>query len=81
MQHTIGKALNKSYNFALDLILIKGLHTKLWAPKVTKDSTLKISRLPLGSPETKLDMGASLMAKHKVYYKGEVVASLKSGLW
>ncbi len=28
-----GKALNKGYNFILDLTSIKGLHTKLWAPK------------------------------------------------
>jgi hypothetical protein len=27
------KVLNKGYNFALDLILIGGLHTKLWPPK------------------------------------------------
>jgi len=28
------KALNKSYNFAWDLISIRGLHAKLWAPKL-----------------------------------------------
>jgi hypothetical protein len=28
------KALDKGYNFALDLIAIKGLHAKLWAPKL-----------------------------------------------
>ncbi len=71
MQHTIEKVLNKNYNFVLDLILIKGLHTKLWAPKAPRGPTLRISGLPLGSPKTKLDLGASLMAKHKVYYKGE----------
>jgi hypothetical protein len=28
------KALNEGYNFSLDLIAFKGLHVKLWAPKV-----------------------------------------------
>jgi hypothetical protein len=36
------KALNKGYNFASSLISVKGLHTKLWAPKV---ATLGISGL------------------------------------
>ncbi len=27
------KSVNEGYNFALDLIVIKGLHAKLWAPK------------------------------------------------
>ncbi len=47
----------------LDLISIKGLHTKLWAPKIT--------RVSLGSPETKCHLGFGHVAKHKVYYKGE----------
>jgi len=28
------KSINEGYNLALDLISIRGLHTKLWAPKV-----------------------------------------------
>jgi hypothetical protein len=53
------KALNEGYNFALDLILIEGLHTKLWAPKVVGVPSLRISGLPLKSPRTKchLDVG------------------------
>jgi hypothetical protein len=47
------KALDEGYNFALDLISIRGLHTKLWAPKVTRVPTLGISRLALGSLGTK----------------------------
>jgi hypothetical protein len=47
------KALNKGYNFVLDLIPIKGLHTKLWGPKFTRISTLAILGLPFGSPKTK----------------------------
>jgi hypothetical protein len=65
------KACNESYNFSSDLISIKGLHTKLWGPKVAKVPTLGISRLPLGSPGTKWHLGASLVTRHKVYYKGE----------
>jgi len=53
------KALNEGYIFALNLIAIKGLHTKLWGAKVTGVLTLVIWGLPLGSPETKshLDVG------------------------
>jgi hypothetical protein len=54
-----------------NFISIKGLHTKLWAPKVTRIPTLGISGLPLGSRRTKWHLGVGLMAKHKVYYKGE----------
>ncbi len=65
------EALNQDYNFASDLILIGGLHTKLWAPKVVGISILGISGLPLGSPRTKCHLGANPMARHKIYYKGE----------
>ncbi len=65
------KTLDKSYNFALDVISIRGLHTKLWAPKVTGVSTLGILRFPLGSPETKCHLDVGLVERHKVYYKGE----------
>jgi hypothetical protein len=44
------KSLDEGYNFALDLTSIEGLHTKLWAPKITGvqfkefwDSNLRIS--------------------------------------
>jgi hypothetical protein len=47
------KALNKGYNFVFDLISIKGLHAKLWAPKVAKVLVVGILRLSLGSPGTK----------------------------
>jgi len=65
------KALNQGYNFALNFISIRGLYTKLWAPKVAKVLTLGISRLPLWSPSTKWHLGAGLVARHKIYYKGE----------
>ncbi len=40
------------YNFALNLILIGGLHTKLWDPKVVGVPTLAIweswDKMPIG---------------------------------
>jgi hypothetical protein len=51
------KFLDKNYNFALDLISIGGLHTKLWGPKVAKVPTLAISGFPFGSPGTKMPFG------------------------
>jgi hypothetical protein len=65
------KVFDEGYNFSIDFISIRGLHTKLWAPKVAGVSTLGISGLPLGSPETKCHLGAGPMVRHKIYYKGE----------
>jgi hypothetical protein len=64
------KALNKGYNFVLNLISIRGLCAKLWAPKVVGAPTMGISGLPLGNPETKWHLGVGLVARHKVYHKG-----------
>jgi hypothetical protein len=61
------KDFNKGYNFALDLTAIKGLHTKLWAPKVAKVPTMGIS----GSLGTKCHLDVVLVKRHKEYYKGE----------
>jgi hypothetical protein len=63
------KALDKGYNFSSDLISIEGLHAKLWAPKVMGIPILRISGL--GSLQTKWHLGASPMARHRIYYKGE----------
>jgi len=65
------KALDEGYNFASNLISIGGLHTKLWGPKVARVLTLRISRLPFGSPRTKCHLDVGLMERHRVYYKGE----------
>jgi hypothetical protein len=67
------KILNEGYNFSRDLISIKGRHTKLWARKITRVPTLVISRLPfpLGNPRSKWHLGANIVARHKVYYKGK----------
>jgi len=65
------KAFDKGYNFVPDLILIGGLHKKLWGPKVVGVSTLAISRLPFGSLRTKSHLDVGLMNRHRVYYKRE----------
>jgi hypothetical protein len=65
------KALDKGYNISLDLVSIRCLHAKLWAPKVVGVPTLAISGLPLGSPETKCHLDVGFIERHKVYYKGE----------
>jgi hypothetical protein len=65
------KVLDEGKFFDLDLISIRGLHTKLWAPKVTEVPTLGISRLPHGILGTKWHLGVGPMARHRVYYKGE----------
>ncbi len=65
------KYLDEGYNFSLDLISIKGLCAKLWAPKIVKVSVVEISGLSFGNPETKCHLSGSPVAKHKVYYKGE----------
>ncbi len=65
------KAIDQGYNFSLDLIIIEGLHTKLWGPKIAKVPTLKISRLTFGSPETKCHLDMVMVKRHRTYYKGE----------
>jgi hypothetical protein len=75
------KALDEGYNFALNLILIGGLHTKLWCPKVAKVLILGISGLQFGSPGTKCHLDVGLVERHKIYYKGEGVASPESRPW
>jgi hypothetical protein len=65
------KALDEGYNFVVDLISIKGLHTKLWGPKVARVPTFGILRLPFGSPRTKCHLDVGLVERHKIYYKGE----------
>jgi hypothetical protein len=50
---------------------IKGLHTKLWGPKIVGVPTLGISGLPNGSPKTKCHLDMGLVERHRVYYKGQ----------
>ncbi len=75
------KAFDEGYNFALNLILIEGLHTKLCAPKVIGVPTLRISGLPLGSLGTN-DIWVLVPWPSTEYNtRGKVVASPKSRPW
>jgi hypothetical protein len=65
------KVLDKGYNFASNCIAIGGLHKKLCAFKVAGVPVDAISRLPLGSPETKNQLDVAPVERHRVYYKGE----------
>ncbi len=65
------KVLDKGYNFVSDLISIKGLHTKLWGPKVVGVPTLEILGFRNASPETKCHLDVGFVERLKVYYKGE----------
>jgi len=65
------KALDKSYNFASDHILIRGLLAKLWGSKVAGVPNGVISGLPLGNPERKSHLDVGFVASHRIYYKGE----------
>jgi hypothetical protein len=65
------KALEESYNFALDLIPIGGLSKELWAAKVPGVQTGTVSRLSLGSPGTKSHLDVAPVEWRKVYYMGE----------
>jgi hypothetical protein len=65
------KALDEDYNFASDLITIRGLHKKLWGSKIARLPTLAILGVPLGSPETKSHLDVGFMERHRIYYKGE----------
>jgi len=65
------EALDEGYNFALDLISIGSLHTKLWGPKVVEVLIVKISVLPFGNTGKKCHLDVGLVEKHIIYYKGE----------
>jgi hypothetical protein len=65
------KDLDEGYNYSLDLILIRGLHTKLCNPKVVEVLILAISGLPFESPRKKCHLDVGLMERNRVYYKGE----------
>ncbi len=65
------KTLDKGYNFALDLIAIRGLHRKLCGLKVVGVRTMGILGLSLGSLGTKSHLDVAPMESYRVCYKGE----------
>ncbi len=71
------KNIDKGYNFASDLITIRGLHAKLWAPKVARVPIVGISGL--GGQKTIWMWPPWRGAKYTIRRK--VVASPKSRPW
>jgi hypothetical protein len=69
------KALDEGYNFALDLIVIGGLHKKLCAFKVMGDLVVAISGLSFGSLGTKSHLDMPPWRGTKYTIRGKVVAS------
>jgi len=65
------KALKESYKFVLDLIPIRGLSKELWPRKVPGVQIGTISKLFLGSPETKSHSNVGAAERHIEYYMGE----------
>jgi len=65
------KALEESYNFGLDPVLIRAWGEKLWMPKVPGVQTETVSRLHFGSPKKKSHLDASAAESCKEYYMGE----------
>jgi len=65
------KALDEGYNFTSYLISIRGLHAKLWHPKVVGVPISTISGLSLWNPRTKSHLDVGPMERCRVYYKGE----------
>jgi hypothetical protein len=65
------KALDESYNFALNRIAIRGFLTKLWGPKVARVPFGAISGLLLGSPGKNSHLDVASVESCRVYYKGE----------
>jgi hypothetical protein len=71
------KYLDEGYNFVLDLISIRGLHAKLWGPKVVRVWIVGI----LGLPGQNVIWVLVLLPCTKYIIRVKVVASPKSGPW
>jgi hypothetical protein len=75
------KPLDKGYNFALDLISIRGLHTKLWGPKFRESQLWEFQDSHLGVPEQNAIWMWASWKGTKYTTRGKVVAFPKSRLW
>jgi hypothetical protein len=65
------KALEESYKFSLDLIPIIDLNKELWPCKVSGVQTGTVSKLFLGSLETKSHSDVDVVERCRDYYMGE----------
>jgi hypothetical protein len=63
------KSLNESYNFALDLASIEGLHKKLWASKVVGVPIWGILGLLTWEFRKNWHLGVALMTSHRLYHE------------
>jgi hypothetical protein len=65
------KALDESYNFALDDIAIRSLLAKLWVPKSWEShlAQFRDSHSGVLGEKSHLDVGS--VTNHRIYYKGE----------
>jgi hypothetical protein len=70
MPHIVGN-FSTCYNIALKLTSIKGLHKKVWISKVAGVPILGILGLSTWESRDKWHLGATPMASHRIYYKGE----------
>ncbi len=75
------KYLDEAYNFAFDLISIRGLLAKLWRSKVARVPTLAISGLSLRSPGTKSHLMWASWRSVEYTIMEKVVTSPKSRPW
>jgi hypothetical protein len=65
------KALDESYNFASDLVLIGLCSREIWASKVPGLQPGTVSGLQLGSPGKNSHLDVTSVTSCRVYYKGE----------
>jgi len=65
------KALDESWNFGLDLVLIQVRGEELWASKVPRLQPGTISGLQLGSPGKKNHLDVASAKSCRIYYMGE----------
>jgi hypothetical protein len=65
------KAFDEGYNVSTNLASVKGFHKKLWASKVAGVPILRILGLLIWESHKKWHLGATLVASHIEYYKGE----------
>jgi hypothetical protein len=75
------KALEESYKFGLDLVLIGGWGEKLCSSKIPRFQPGTVSRLLLGSPEKKSHLDVASTERCRVYYVGEGGGFPESGPW
>ncbi len=81
VRHTIFNALDKGYNFVVDLISIGGLHTNLCAPKLRKSELWKFLESHLGVSGQNAIWMSVMWLGIEYTIRGKVVTSPKSGLW